>query len=110
VTPMIGGEWAERTKQGSRVKVIPHPAPRGYDYEKFVRGYAKFLYNRYKGVGQEEEHFKNIIVFNPGQETYTVIDGADDFDNEKVVITGGIEYGGSQVPKSPQVGVAGIEE
>jgi len=110
VVPMIGGERVEKVKEGGRVKVIPHPVPRGFDYDKFVRGYAKFLYNRYKGVGQEEEHFKNIIVFNPGQETYTVIDGAEDFDNPKVIITGGIEYGGSQVPKSPQVGVEGIQD
>jgi len=110
VVPMIGGERIEKVKEGGRMKVIPHPVPRGYDYNKFVRGYAKFLYNRYKGVGQEEEHFKNIIVFNPGQETYTVIDGAEDFDNPKVIVTGGIEFAGSQVPKSPQVGVEGIQE
>jgi hypothetical protein len=75
------------------------------DYNGFVRTYAKFLFDRYQGAGDDKK-FKNIIVFNPGSTTYTVLDGSDDLDSEFVVITGGIEFGGSQVPKSPQIGIA----
>jgi len=75
------------------------------DYNGFVRTYAKFLFDRYQGSGDDKK-FKNIIVFNPGSTTYTVLDGSDDLDSEFVVITGGIEFGGSQVPKSPQIGIA----
>ena len=74
------------------------------DNEAFLLNYTKFLYNRYKGP--EGESFKNIIVFNPGTTTYTVLDSADDLNSPDLEITGGIEFGGDQVPKSPQIGIA----
>jgi len=75
------------------------------DYNGFVKTYAKFLFDRYQGTGDEKK-FKNIIVFNPTSTTYTVLDGSDDLDRDFLFITGGIEFGGSQVPKSPQIGIA----
>jgi len=75
------------------------------DYTKFVRTYAKFLFDRYQGSGKDKK-FKNIIVFNPGTTTYTVLDSSADLDSNLVTITGGIEFGATQVPKSPQIGIA----
>ena len=75
------------------------------NYNVFVRNYAKFLFSRYQGK-EENKKFKNIIVFNPGTTTYTVLDGADDIDRDDVTVTGGIEFGGDQVPKSPQIGIS----
>ena len=75
------------------------------DYTKFVRTYAKFLFDRYQGSGKDKK-FKNIIVFNPGTTTYTVLDSSADLDSDLVTITGGIEFGATQVPKSPQIGIA----
>ena len=75
------------------------------NYNVFVRNYAKFLFSRYQGK-EENKKFKNIIVFNPGTTTYTVLDGADDIDRDDVTVTGGIEFGGAQVPKSPQIGIS----
>ena len=74
------------------------------DAEAFKLNYAKFLFNRYKGT--DGASFKNIIVFNPGTTTYTVLDNADDLESPDLEITGGIEFGGHQVPKSPQIGIA----
>jgi len=75
------------------------------DYTKFVRTYAKFLFDRYQGSGKGKK-FKNIIVFNPGTTTYTVLDSSADLDSDLVTVTGGIEFGATQVPKSPQIGIA----
>jgi hypothetical protein len=75
------------------------------DYDAFVRTYAKFLMVRYQGAGDDKK-FKNIIVFNPKTTTYTVLDSSDDLDRDDVVITGGIEFAATQVPKSPQIGIA----
>lgn len=75
------------------------------DYTKFVRTYAKFLFDRYQGSGKDKK-FKNIIVFNPGTTTYTVLDSSADLDSDLVTISGGIEFGATQVPKSPQIGIA----
>jgi len=75
------------------------------DYNKFVRTYAKFLFDRYQGSGKDKK-FKNIIVFNPGTTTYTVLDSSADLDSDLVTVTGGIDFAGEQVPKSPQIGIA----
>jgi hypothetical protein len=75
------------------------------DYTKFVRTYTKFLFDRYQGSGKDKK-FKNIIVFNPGTTTYTVLDSSADLDSDLVTIKGGIDFAGTQVPKSPQIGIA----
>ena len=75
------------------------------EYDKFVRTYSKFLMDRYQGLG-EDKNFSSIIVFNPKSTTYTVLDSSKDLDSADVVITGGIEFGAKQVPKSPQIGIA----
>ena len=74
------------------------------DYDMFVKAYAKFLFDRYQGKG-EEQAFKNIIVFNPTSTSYTVLDSSKDLDHPDLEITGGIEFGADQVPKSPQIGI-----
>ena len=74
------------------------------DYAMFVKTYAKFLFDRYQGKG-EEQAFKNIIVFNPTSTSYTVLDSSKDLDHPDLEITGGIEFGADQVPKSPQIGI-----
>ena len=74
------------------------------EYDKFVRTYSKFLMDRYQGLG-EDKNFSSIIVFNPKSTTYTVLDSSKDLDSADVVITGGIEFGAKQVPKSPQIGI-----
>ena len=75
------------------------------DPESFLKTYTKLLFDRYQGSG-EDQSFKNIIVFNPGSTTYTVLDSSDDLDSTDLEITGGIEFGATQVPKSPQIGIA----
>ena len=75
------------------------------DYDIFVKEYAKFLMDRYQGVGNDKK-FTNIIVFNPGTTTYTVLDSSKDLDSPDLEITGGIEFAATQVPKSPQIGIA----
>ena len=75
------------------------------DYDIFVKEYAKFLMDRYQGVGKDKK-FTNIIVFNPGTTTYTVLDSSKDLDSPDLEITGGIEFAATQVPKSPQIGIA----
>jgi hypothetical protein len=75
------------------------------DYDMFVKAYAKFLFDRYQGKG-EEQAFKNIIVFNPTSTSYTVLSSSKDLDYAGLEITGGIEFGADQVPKSPQIGIA----
>jgi len=75
------------------------------DYDKFVKAYAKFLMVRYQGSGKDKK-FKGIIVFNPITGSYTVISSYKDLDFKDLDITGGIEFGATQVPKSPQIGIA----
>ena len=75
------------------------------DFTGFIRTYAKFLFDRYQGKGKSKS-FKNIIVFNPDSTTYTVLDSSKDLDSPDLEITGGIEFGATQVPKSPQIGIA----
>jgi hypothetical protein len=75
------------------------------DPESFLKTYTKLLFDRYQGSG-EDQSFKNIIVFNPGSTTYTVLDSSEDLDSPDLEITGGIEFGATQVPKSPQIGIA----
>jgi hypothetical protein len=73
--------------------------------DSFLKNYTKFLFNRYQGAGKDQK-FKNIIVFNPRSTTYTVIASAGDLDSKDLLLTGGIDFGGAQVPKSPQIGIA----
>jgi len=75
------------------------------DYDMFVRAYAKFLMVRYQGEGKDK-NFEGIIVFNPGTTTYTVLGSSADLDSDHLEISGGIEFGATQVPKSPQIGIA----
>jgi hypothetical protein len=75
------------------------------DYDRFVKAYAKFLMVRYQGSGKDKK-FEGILVFNPRTGSYTVLSSAKDLDYKGIEITGGIEFGGAQVPKSPQIGIS----
>lgn len=79
------------------------------DFTKFKTNFSKLLFSRYKGddVG---EKFSAILVFNPDTLNYTVIKTADELESKEkdkiIVITGGIDFAGKQVTKSPQIGIA----
>ena len=75
------------------------------DYDRFVKAYAKFLMVRYQGSGKDKK-FEGILVFNPTSGSYTVLSSANDLDYKDLEVTGGIEFGANQVPKSPQIGIA----
>ena len=79
------------------------------NYDVFKVQFSKLLFSRYKAEGLEEK-FSAILIFNPDTLNYTVIKSADDLEQQEkdkiITITGGIDFAGKQVTKSPQIGIA----
>jgi len=79
------------------------------DFTKFLTYFSKLLFSRYKG-DSDTEKFSAILVFNPDTLNYTVIKSAEDLEKQEkdkiITITGGIDFDGKQVTKSPQIGIA----
>jgi uncharacterized protein YpuA (DUF1002 family) len=79
------------------------------NYDVFKVQFSKLLFFRYKTQGSQEK-FSAILVFNPDKLNYTVIKSADDIEQQEkdkiITITGGIDFDGTQVTKSPQIGIA----
>ena len=107
VTNTIKGAFTDQIPTDKELEPYVRKMIKGrkIDPESFLRNYSKFLFDRYQGTG-DDTSFQNIIVFNPGTTTYTVLDSSQDLDSPDLKITGGIEFGATQVPKSPQIGIA----
>ena len=107
VTDVIKGAFSDQIPTDKELTPYVRKMIKGrkIDPQSFLRNYSKFLFDRYQGTG-DDTSFQNIIVFNPGTTTYTVLDSSKDLDSPDLFITGGIEFGATQVPKSPQIGIA----
>jgi len=107
VTDVIKGAFTDQIPTDKELEPYVAKMIKGnkIDPQSFLRNYSKFLFDRYQGTGKDTS-FQNVIVFNPGTTTYTVLDSSKDLDSPDLKITGGIEFNATQVPKSPQIGIA----